>query len=272
MVHRRRSIAALVTTALLLHASAVSAAGVHVGMTPALVEVDPAEEFTLDFAITEADAAFNGFDAVVEYDPAMLTFLPAAPASLQQGALMTGVCGNTFHLFSTAADSITFTSALLCAGQSLTGPGALYRLRFRAAAATGETTVRLRSPRVRFYNAGLFVFPVSTADAVVHIGDLTGVAPEATPGIALRALPNPSGPGTTTFRLYAGQSGPQQVSIQDVRGRRMRVFEFADAPAGEHAITWDGLDERGRRLPAGCYQVVFRAGSRQVNGRVVLVH
>ena len=133
--------------------------------------MQPNAEFTIDFSIVTPDAAFNGFDAVVEYDPAMLTFLPTVPASQQQGPLMLGACGNTFHLFAAAGDSITFTSVLLCAGQSLTGPGRLYRLRFQAGATTGATFVRLRAPRTQFYNAGLFVFPVETADARVQIGD-----------------------------------------------------------------------------------------------------
>ncbi len=248
------------------------AAGIHVGLTPADSTVTPGDEFTIDFAIVAPDAAFNGFDAVVEYDPARLTFLPTVPASAQQGPLMLGACGNTFHLFSTAGDSITFTSVLLCAGQSLTGPGRLYRLRFRAGAATGETFVRLRAPRVKFYNAGLFVFPVETADARVQIGDLTDVGPAGpVPGLSLRAFPNPSRSGATTLRLSSDLAGPQRVSIRDARSRLVRVFEAADAPAGQRTVAWDGRDDVGRRVPAGWYAVVFRAGAREVHDRIVLV-
>lgn len=272
MSFRRLVRPALFLALLVLQTPAATAAGVHVALTPALSEVDPAEELTLEFTVTEADAAFNGFDAVVEYDPAMLTFLPTAPTSLQQGAIMTGACGNTFHLFAANGDSLAFTCVLLCSGLSLTGPGAVYRLKFRAGATLGETPVRLRSPRARFYDAGLFVFPVETADAVVRIGNVIGVAPTGAPGLSLRAMPNPSRAGATTLRLFADTPGAQQLIIQDARGRRVRSYEWSGEPAGARAFTWDGLDQQGRRAAAGAYQVVFRAGARQVNGRVILVH
>jgi len=262
---------ALLLALLLLQTSVATAAGVHTALIPALSEVDPAEEFFLEFTVTEADASFNGFDAVVEYDPAMLTFLPTAPAAQQQGAMMTGACGNTFHLFAANGDSLSFTSVLLCSGLSLTGPGVVYRLKFRAGATLGETSVGRRAPRVHFYDGGLFVSPVETADAVVRIGDVTGVPPTSAPGLSLRALPNPSRPGATTLRLHADAAGAQQVIIQDARGRRVRSYAWSDEPAGDRTFTWDGLDQQGRRAAAGAYQVVFRAGARQVNGRLVLV-
>ena len=53
-------------------------AGVSVGVVPASSSVAPGEEFTLDLAILDAGSPFNGFDAVVEFDPSALTFLPSA--------------------------------------------------------------------------------------------------------------------------------------------------------------------------------------------------
>ena len=67
-----------------------AADGVHAAITPALTTVAPGEEFTVEIAIVEAGEPFNGFDSVVEFDPAVLTFLPAAPISQQEGSLMTG--------------------------------------------------------------------------------------------------------------------------------------------------------------------------------------
>ncbi len=263
---------ALVCALAVAGAPAARAAGIHAELTPADSTVQPNDEFTIDFAIVAADAAFNGFDAVVEYDPAMLTFLPTVPSSQQQGPLMVGACGNTFHLFASAGDSVTCTSVLLCAGQSLTGPGPLYRLRFRAGATLGETFVRLRGPRVRFYNAGLFVFPVETADARVQVGDLTDVTPATPePGLSLRAFPNPTRAGGTMLRLVSDVLGPQRITIRDARSRVVRVFAALDVPPGERTVAWDGRDAHGRRVPAGWYAVVFRAGEREVRDRIVFV-
>src|SRR5436190_23939472 len=78
-------------------------AAVSVGLTPASQTVTPGTDFDLFIDITSAGSAFNGFDAVVTFNPAALTFLPLAPTTLQQGCLMTGscssACGSTFHLF-----------------------------------------------------------------------------------------------------------------------------------------------------------------------------
>jgi hypothetical protein len=231
------------------------AAGVHAALTPAVVEVLPDSEFTLDLVITEADAAFNGFDSVVEFDPAALTFVPLAPTSLQEGALMTDACGNTFHRFGAAGDSLNLTDVLLCAGQSLTGPGVLYHLRFRAGSTPGTTFVRLRPPRTRFYNAGLYVLPVETFDAEIHIGGVTG-APGGAAGARPRVIPNPARAGTT-IRLEG--FGPGRVSIYDARGRFVRGL--ADA-------AWDGRDLHGSRVPAGRYTVVSGSATRAL----ILLH
>ena len=264
--------AALVCALAVSWAPAAYAAGIHCGLTPADSTVQPDAEFTIDFSIVTADAAFNGFDAVVEYDPAMLTFLPVTPSSQQQGPLMRDACGNLFHLFSTAGDSIAFTSVMLCAGQSATGPGRLYRLRFKAGATTGETFVRLRAPRVKFYNAGLFVLPVETADARVQIGDLTDAGPGDPPsGLSLRAVPNPARAGGTTLRVSSDVAGPQRVTVRDARGRLLRTFDAPGAAAGVRTVAWDGRDNRGRHVPAGWYAIVFQSGGREVHDHVVLV-
>src|SRR5512145_2614324 len=109
-------------------------AAVRVALTPALQTVAPGSDFDVFVDVTEAGSAFNGFDLVVGYDPAALTFLPLSPTTLQQGCLMTGACsgacGNTFHVFGAAGDSLAVSDVLLCNQFSLTGPGRIYKLRF----------------------------------------------------------------------------------------------------------------------------------------------
>ena len=246
------------------------AAGIHCAMTPAVSMVQPGETFTLDFSITSADASFNGFDAVVEYDPAALTFLPTAPTALQQGTLMTGACGSTFHLFSSAADSMAFTSVILCAGVSQTGPGQLYELSFQAGPSYTDTWVRLRPTREKFFDAGIRVTPVETADALVHIMDLTGVPGTPATGLSLRAAPNPARVGST-FVAVADVDGPQSLAIYDLRGRIVRRFDAADAQAGPRSVPWDGLDDRGVKLAPGVYRAVLRSAGRSASTPLVVV-
>jgi hypothetical protein len=241
---------ALASVLLLVCVMRVQADGIHAALLPAVVAVAPDSEFTLELTITAADASFNGLDSVVEFDPAALTFVPAAPVSLQEGALMTGACGNTFHRFAAAADSLNLTDVLLCAGESLTGPGAVYRLRFRAGATPGTTFVRLRPPRTRFYNAGLYVLPVETFDAEIRIGSLVGVQPGA--GHSARVIPNPARAGSA-IRLEGFPAG--RLSIYDARGRFVR---------GLDSVSWDGRDMRGVLAPAGRYTIVAGGVTRPV--------
>jgi hypothetical protein len=256
---------------LMLVGAPAAAAGVHVALSPAIVEIEPDSDFTLDLTITQADASFNGYDAVVEFDPAVLTFVPSAPVALQEGALMTGACGNTFHRFVADGDSLVISDVLLCAGQSLTGPGQVYRLKFHAGPNVGTTFVRLRPPRTRFYNAGLYVLPVETADAEVKIGSAVGVdPPNAAAGLSLRAFPNPARAGMT-LRVANDRAGRLSVAIYDARGRFVRAFPAIDGSTGARNLWWDGHDRSGRKAPAGRYLVIVQEGSRRIAEHLTLL-
>jgi len=266
-----RVFAPLFVALAMVGAGIAGAAGIHAALTPALVVVQPGDVFSVDFAITAADASFNAFDAVVEYDPSLITYQPVIPSALQQGTLMTGACASTFHLFSAAADSLKFTSAILCAGISRTGPGQLYHLTFQAGPTYADTPISLRPTRTKFFDAGIRVLPVETTDMLVRIMDLTGVggAP-AHPGLSLRAAPNPVRAGTT-FTLWSEADGPQSLAIYDLRGRVVRAFDRTEAPKGARLVAWDGRDDRGNMLAAGVYRAVLRGGGRSVSQPVVIV-
>ena len=184
---------------------------------------------------------------------------------------MTGACGNTFHRFQAEADSLVITDVLMCAGQSLTGPGQIYRVKFHAGPNVATTFVRLRPPRMRFYNVGLYVLPVETADAEVRIGSAVGVdPPRQADGLSLRAFPNPARAGMT-LRIANDREERQSVAIYDMRGRAVRAFPSVDAAAGARSLFWDGRDRSGRRVAAGKYLVVVQAGSRRISERLTLL-
>src|SRR5215471_11182355 len=234
----------------------VALAAISVGLTPSSQTVGPGTDFDLFFDATAAGSDFNGFDVVVSYDPAALTFLPLSPTSLQQGCLMTGgcsaACGSTFHLFSAAGDSLSASDVLLCNQTFLNGPGHLYKLRFHASSTVQVTHVLIR--HTNFYNAGLFVTPVSTSDATIGIGVTLGVGPSGPAGAGrVRVEPNPSF-GRVAFAIEGGgASGLDSVEILDLQGRIVRAL----APGGSSSaarMTWDGRDARGVPVAAGVYQ------------------
>jgi hypothetical protein len=268
---RRLGWLALAVAALVASAP-IARAAVSAGLTPASQMVTPGTDFDLFFDVTAAGSQFNGFDVVVSYNPAALTFLPLAPTSLQQGCLMTGgcsaACGNTFHLFSAAADSLSASDVLLCDQTFLTGPGHLYKLRFHASSTVQITHVLVR--RTNFYNAGLFVTPVSTNDAVIGIGINVGVGPSgpAVPG-RVRVEPNPSF-GRVAFVTEAGAAGVDAVEILDLQGRVVRTLS-PGAAAAAGRVTWDGRDAHGAPVAAGVYQARIHRNGRIESARVVLL-
>jgi len=252
--------------------SGAAAQGVTVALTPNGQQVAPGATFTLDITVTQAGSAFNGLDAVIGYDPAALTFLPASPISFQEGTLMTGACGNTFHVFRPGASTDTLTDVLLCNGVSLTGPGQVYRLRFQASTTPQVTVVRFL-PGLQFYNAGLYVNPVLASNAVVGIGITPPVNVGPSPAsdqLRLRITPNPARSGAV-FTLEADRPGRQRVAVFDLRGRVVRAFDDSATTAGVRMVAWDGRDGAGHAVAAGIYIVKFEVAGRSVSSRVTLV-
>lgn len=248
----------------------------HAAITAALVPnnqtVTPGTDFDVFFDVTAVGSSFNGFDLVVSWDPARLTLLPTSPTTLQQGCLMTGTCsascGSTFHRFSTAGDSASATSVLLCNGVALTGPGRLYKLRFRAANVVAATSISVR--RARFYDAGINVTPVNTTGCNVGIGVTTGVEDGVrTAPRLLRVEPNPAH-GRVQFRSEDDHAGLVTAEVLDLQGRvRHRMAPVWMGARG--GFVWDGRDLDGGRLPAGLYLVRIRRGGSEQTHRVTLL-
>ncbi|HEY6507079.1 MAG TPA: FlgD immunoglobulin-like domain containing protein [Vicinamibacterales bacterium] len=255
-----------------LVATAAASQGVTVALTPAGQQVAPGATFTLEVTVTSAGSPFNGFDAVIEYDPAALTLLPASPTSLQQGTLMTSACANTFHRFRHGVARDTISCVLLCNGVSVAGPGQIYRLQFRASTASQVSAVRFL-PGLQFYDAGLYVNPAHATDALVGIGMPVPLAvgpPPAANSPRLKIAPNPAH-GGTVFTLEADRAGPQRVAVFDVRGRRVRIFEDSVGLAGTRTLAWDGLDEAGNRVAPGIYLVTLQVAGHSVSSRITMI-
>lgn len=240
-----------------------SAQGVQAALIPASQNVSPGSDFDLEIDVTQAGSPFNGFEAVVSWNPAALTFVQASPVSLQRGCLMTGgcsaACGNTFHTFATAGDSLKTNLSLLCDQVSLTGPGQIYKLRFHASNTSQVTTLSIRN--ASFYNAGVLVTPVSLTGCTVAIGvNLDAPVPSGA-GLHLRAEPNPF---RTTVELTAEAdvAGMQELRVLDLQGRTVRLLASGAGPAGSRRIAWDGRNESGEQVPIGIYLVRLRVGDR----------
>ncbi len=268
---RSRSALALLLTLAFPTLAAPARAGVTLALQPATQTVVPGAEFDLFLAVTQSGSAFNAFDAIVGHDPAALTLLQLSPLSLQEGSLMTNACANRFHQFRRGADRDTITDVLLCNGVSVSGPGQIYRLHFRAATAPQTTAVQLL-PGARFYDAGIAVTPVSTTDATVVIGNAVGVGPDL-PGPApcrLRASPNPSR-SLTWIVVETGAPGLQELTVRDLLGRVVRRLGSGWFDPGRRELAWDGRDDSGEPRPPGIYYVQLRAPSGSIRTPIVRI-
>jgi hypothetical protein len=101
----------------------------------------------------------------------------------------------------------------------------------------------------------------------------TATAPAASFAEALfLADPNPNPfVRRTTIGYGLPAPGPVHLAVFDVAGRRVRDLVEQVQSAGRQAITWDGLDGRGRPVAGGVYYVRLDAAGRELTRRVVLV-
>lgn len=76
--------------------------------------------------------------------------------------------------------------------------------------------------------------------------------------LTLAAAPNPFEP-STVIRFAVPESMPVTLKLYDPAGRRLRTLARGMQSAGQHAIEWDGRDERGAPVGAGLYFCVLES-------------
>jgi len=265
---------ALALTCALLqpHSATPASAGVTLDLVPSEVTVQPGDSFFIELTIPAAADSFNGYDAVLGYDPTLVTFLQETKLADQEGPLMVDACSSLrFHRFTLAPDSTTITinHVLLCAGVKVAGPGVLYRLRFRAKSTLSLTWMRVL-PGTRFYDEGLYVDPLVSHDALVRIGAGTGAPAPLAAHLRLRAAPNPFNPRTIlSFALPS--EGWADLRIYAADGRMVRVLDQGFWPRGPRRVAWDGTDGRGRAVASGLYTARLSHGGEMVSTKLVLL-
>jgi len=86
----------------------------------------------------------------------------------------------------------------------------------------------------------------------------------------LSAHPNPFNPQTTvTYELAT--AGVVSVRVYDVNGRLVRTLVNRSVSAGEHAVAWDGLNDRGQRVSSGVYLLRLQAPGQGITKKIVMV-
>ncbi len=101
------------------------------------------------------------------------------------------------------------------------------------------------------------------------------VAPEqlAVPSsrVLQQNVPNPFNP-STVIRYTLPVAAAVRISVLDVAGRQLRLLHDGHlVERGEHAVEWDGRDNRGRLVPSGTYFYRLAAGDFSETRAMVLL-
>jgi len=104
-------------------------------------------------------------------------------------------------------------------------------------------------------------------DCVTGVDD---IAPSALVLKLYQNYPNPFNP-LTTIRFYMPERGHASLRIYNVRGELVRTLIDDSTPKGEIIVTWDGTDDRGRKVGSGVYFYELRAGNDRVSRKMILL-
>jgi flagellar hook assembly protein FlgD len=63
-----------------------------------------------------------------------------------------------------------------------------------------------------------------------------------------------------------------ELTIFNLLGKKVRTLVGADLAAGDHSITWDGLDEAGNSVASGVYLYRLQSGSFVACRKMILMH
>jgi hypothetical protein len=91
-----------------------------------------------------------------------------------------------------------------------------------------------------------------------------------TPKVKLTCYPNPFNP-ETTISYDTPKDGPVQVTIYNLKGQVVKKIIDQLQEKGNHQITWNGLDDRGRKCSSGMYMLRLTTPSGNQSRKVVLL-
>ena len=115
------------------------------------------------------------------------------------------------------------------------------------------------------------VAPLTLLADTLVVSDVLGVGPALPARFDLRLVSANPGARAISLQLVLPAAGPADVSIFDVRGRRVRRLAAGSLPAGVHPLRWDGADESGVRVAAGVYFVRATTAGGSLRRRVTIV-
>lgn len=94
--------------------------------------------------------------------------------------------------------------------------------------------------------------------------------PELSPVPELSVWPNPFA-ASTRISFNTAKAGPCELSVYDLRGRKVRSLPAVQLSSGPNTLDLDALDDRGQRLPSGIYFIRLKHPGGQVLRKISVV-
>jgi len=115
--------------------------------------------------------------------------------------------------------------------------------------------------------------PVAMKSAVVPVSPDPTAVTETPPTSVLTWGLEPGRPSpfreVTELEYAVAERAAVRLSVYDLAGRRVRVLVDGVLEPDRYRATWDGRDDRGRRLASGIYFVRYEAGPAAITRRVI---
>jgi len=120
---------------------------------------------------------------------------------------------------------------------------------------------------VCIYNRALSDADILQLKNQTTVSAVSGLTPRFTIG---RVVPNPAS-AASRLDFTMSESQYVEITVYDVTGRRVRNLVSGMRSRGEHAVSWDGRDERGFDTPSGLYFFRMKSGNQAITTRLVRV-
>jgi hypothetical protein len=114
------------------------------------------------------------------------------------------------------------------------------------------------------YCVGVDILPAGSQQVTIELDSTTAIPDTTGPALGLwlgLSHPNPFG-FRTTLSFELPQAGYAELTVYDVRGRKVAALVQEYLPAGPYTAEWNGLDSRGHGVAPGVYLARLSLGGQ----------
>jgi hypothetical protein len=202
------------------------------------LEVPQQVELGPDFAVSiraEGAGTVHALSTKLSWDPAIVS-----PTGYAAGDFLLAQNGVAFSARAGSVDAAVLGSNV----SGVTGSGELASVKFHVIAA-GDPKIAVASLDARDADNHKLIVPIAMDFAQLQVPQVTRLG---------FASPSPF-TSSTSIAFSLSKSGPAELAIFSVDGRRVKTLAQGAHEAGEFRLAWDGRDSDGRMLSPGLYYV-----------------